>query len=634
MVKKNIIIGTAGHVDHGKTCLIQALTGIETDRLEEEKKRGITIELGFAWLELPNGGCAGIVDVPGHERFIKNMFAGAGGIDLALLVIAADEGVMPQTIEHLRILTLLGIPRGIIVLTKCDLVDEEWLELVEEDIRESLKNSLMEGAPMAKVSSHTGSGIESLKEAIYQEIPKCRQKPVTENLRIPIDRVFTMPGFGTVATGTIFEGKIADGQEVMIYPKETIAKVRNLQVHTQKVNEAEAGQRVAVNFSGLKKEELSRGDLIGGVKSLKLSYQIDVHLKILEKEGRVVKNNSRLHFYWGAMEILCKVVLMGRESLEPGEDGYAQLRFETPLALKYGDAFVIRFYSPMETIGGGIVINPQAKKHKRKDEKALRTMVILHRGTKEQRLSEGIRLGSYAFKPFDEIKHQFRTENTTLGDDVISIHENLHIHREYFQYFEESLVRILKVYHTDYPIRQGMTREELKSKLLPKVENAIINKLLELIGAADQVKYEKQFIALKNFVPVYTHEQQKLRGNLEKIYYEKNFNPPKIDELDAEIQKNKFFKQIIEAMTLEEKLIRLEPKLYFWNESYVRAMSIFQSLEKEQEVSLGTFRDALGTNRKYALALLEDWDNRGYTKKHGEGRKSDAKMTEFLEGKL
>lgn len=635
--KKNVIIGTAGHVDHGKTCLIRALTGIDTDRLEEEKKRGITIELGFAWLDLPDGERAGIIDVPGHERFIKNMFAGAGGIDLALLVIAADEGVMPQTTEHLRILTLLGIPRGIIVLTKCDMVEEEWLDLVEEEVCESVKGSMVEGSKVIRVSSHTGEGIKDLKDEIHKEMSFCKGKPVEEALRIPVDRVFTMSGFGTVITGTMIQGKIVDGQEIMIYPGQTLAKVRSLQVHSQKTGEAVAGQRVAVNLSGIKKEELRRGDVIALPNSMPATYQLDVHLKAIMDEERVIKNNSRVHFYSGAMENLCKIVLMGRETLENGEECYAQLRFETPIALKAGDPFVIRFYSPMETIGGGRILNPLPKKHKRWDENVIKNMEILYKGDKKQRLIEGIRMGSPEFKGLREIQNQLNLEekpikNPEAFEELIYINENLWLHQEYIEGFENRLAAILKDYHVKHPLRRGMTREEMRSKLLLTKETLVINGILEALNRREKTIYDQGFLRLKEFTSEYSEEQEKLRRSLEDLYENTGFNPPKIDELEEAVLKNKSLKSVMEAMTLEGAIISVDPKLYFGRKSYRKAMVLFLEIEKEVgEVALGQFRDTLETSRKYAVGILEYWDTKGFTKKTGDARKSTPKMKAFLE---
>ncbi|MGL4605932.1 MAG: selenocysteine-specific translation elongation factor [Eubacteriaceae bacterium] len=635
--EKNIIIGTAGHVDHGKTSLIKALTGFDTDRLKEEKERGITIELGFAWLKLPNGEKAGIIDVPGHERFIKNMFAGAGGIDLALLVIAADEGVMPQTIEHLRILTLLGIPRGLIVLTKCDLVEAEWLDLVEEDIRELMKDSLMETSEIIRVSGITGEGIEALKTEIFKEISFCRGKPTDEALRIPVDRVFTISGFGTVVTGTIFQGTICEGEEVTIYPQKMTAKVRTLEVHGEKTNQAVAGQRVAVNFSGIKKEEIKRGNVVALADSLLVTYQLDVYLKALMDEERVIKNNSRVHFYCGAMEALCKVVLIGEEQLEPGGECYAQLRFEEPMALKAGDRFVIRFYSPMETIGGGVVLDPFPNKHKRWDIKALESMKCLHKGSKEERFVEGVRIGSQKFKTSKEIIQRLNLEEEILKlekeyTELIKINEDIYLHKEFLEVFEKRLIESLTLYHENFPLRQGMSRDELRSKLRFDMDIHIMDDLLTYYEISEIISYKKGMIALISFKPVYDREQEKCKITLEKMMEDSKFLPPRVDDYDPIILKDKYFKQVLEALLLSGEMFQIEPKLYFSKKRIKKAMEIFKCIESDHDgVGLGEFRDAVETSRKYGVSLLENWDSQGYTKKTGDIRKSTQKMDAFLE---
>ncbi|MBQ2911755.1 MAG: selenocysteine-specific translation elongation factor, partial [Clostridia bacterium] len=353
-MNNNIIIGTAGHVDHGKTSLIKALTGIETDRLREEKKRGITIELGFAYIDLPQGLRAGIIDVPGHEKFIKNMLAGAGGIDIALLIVAADEGVMPQTEEHLEILSLLDIRKGVIALTKTDMVDEEWLEMMKEEVAEKMHGTFMEDAKIIPVSSYTGDGIPELQAELAKLAGECEPKNETIPFRIPVDRVFSVDGFGTVITGTLIEGVVKEGDTVTIYPDKIESKVRGIQVHSQPVKQAYPGQRVAVNLAGVHKSELERGDIIAAQDSMDTSMMLDALLKVTADTERHIKNGSRLHFYHGSREILCKVVLLDKDELIKGEQAYAQIRLEENVSLKAGDRFVVRFYSPLETVGGGV----------------------------------------------------------------------------------------------------------------------------------------------------------------------------------------------------------------------------------------------------------------------------------------
>lgn len=383
---KHVIIGTAGHVDHGKTALIKALTGIETDRLAEEKKRGITIELGFAHIEWPDGTQAGIVDVPGHEKFIKNMLAGAGGIDLAMLVVAADEGFMPQTVEHLNILTLLGIKDGLIVITKKDMVDEEWLDMIKQDVKERAKGTFLEGKPIMCVSAYTGEGIAELKEELYKLVSKAGEKNMRAAFRLPIDRVFSVDGFGTVVTGTLIEGSMNEGDAAELVPGGAETRIRNLQVHGNTVKTAYAGQRVAVNLAGLKKTDVQRGDCVAKPNTVRVSRMLDVKLMNLKNSGRVITNDMQVHLYHGSAVMLAKVVLLERDALEPGESGYAQLRMTEPIAAKNGDRFVIRFYSPLETIGGGVILDDAPMKHKRNVPSVIEALKIKEGGSAADRV--------------------------------------------------------------------------------------------------------------------------------------------------------------------------------------------------------------------------------------------------------
>ena len=378
---ENSIIGTAGHVDHGKTLLIQALTGIDTDRLQEEKRRGITIELGFAYLDFPNGQRVGIIDVPGHEKFIRNMLAGAGGVDFALLVVAADEGFMPQTVEHLDILCLLGLQDGLVVITKMDMVDAEMLAMVQADVEAHVRGTFLEGKPILPVSALTGAGIPQLRTLLQERLQQAPVKNLRNPFRLPVDRVFSVDGFGTVVTGTLVEGQIAENDEAQLYPSGLVAKVRNLQVHGQTVPQARAGQRVAVNLAGLKKSDIRRGDTLAYAGSLENSWMLDVRLQALADSSRQILNHSQVHLYHGARVLLAKVVLLDRDQLAPGESAYAQLRLQEPLAARTGDRFVIRFYSPLETIGGGIVLDPNPPRHKRHDAAVLAALQVREAGS-------------------------------------------------------------------------------------------------------------------------------------------------------------------------------------------------------------------------------------------------------------
>ena len=440
MEKKYRIIGTAGHIDHGKTCLVKALTGMDTDRLAEEKRRGITIENGFAFLKLPDGTEAGIIDVPGHEKFIKNMLAGAGGIEIAMLVIAADEGVMPQTREHLEILSLLGIKKGVVVISKGDL---EWKNGLMEEIQELVRGTFLEGAGTVVTSAVNGQGIERLKELLWKLCEGAG--PVASHLfRLPVDRVFSLKGFGTVITGTLLDGILELDSPVMWYPAGEKIKIRSIQVHGQERTRAFPGQRVAVNLPGIGKEEISRGDVLAAAGSMESTMMADVRLRLLPEANRSLKNGARVHLYHGAAELICKVILYDREVLKPGEEAVVQLRMEQATAMKIGDGFVIRFYSPVETIGGGVVLNPNAVKRRRRQPKPVCTGVLHEQKKTVPDDSMSLRLQELylqaAFLPplTDEVKKSFSGEKnfsesffTMVRKGVlVRFDEKHYIHRE------------------------------------------------------------------------------------------------------------------------------------------------------------------------------------------------------------
>lgn len=626
----HVIIGTAGHVDHGKTCLINALTGIDTDRLEEEKRRGITIELGFAYLDLPDGGKAGIIDVPGHEKFIRNMLAGAGGIDLALLVIAADEGVMPQTKEHLGILSLLDIQRGCVALTKTDMVDADWLELVQEDIQAQLKGTFLEGAPILPVSSHTGAGIEALRQTLFGLVAKTRGKRTDHPFRLPADRVFSMQGFGTVATGTLIEGTLCVGDEVMLYPSGRLAKARGLQVHSQSVEKALAGQRVAVNLQGIKKEELQRGDVLARPGTMQATMMVDVRLRMLPDTERTIKNGSRLHFYCGAKELLCKAVLLGGvEELLPGDSCYAQLRFEEEIALKAGDHFVVRFYSPIETIGGGQVLDPKPHKHRHGDMEVPALLDMMLQGDSGAHIAALVREQSPRYTPLADIRLQtnlqeeaFAKEVAALlqGGTLLLVTDRLAIHRAHYDALCAKAQALLQAFHKENPLKAGMRREALRTALLPRLDMAAADRLLGRM-AEDAILYAAgRCFALPGFQVKFTPEQAALKEKLLAACGQALFAPPERSALAKELGRSKDYQKVLDHLTDGGELIPLEPDLLFTRDAIGEAELLFRQLAAAGPVTLAQFRDAIGTSRKYAMAILEYWDVTGLTKKTGDAR--------------
>lgn len=627
----NVIIGTAGHVDHGKTCLVNALTGIDTDRLEEEKRRGITIELGFAYLELPDGQKAGIIDVPGHEKFIRNMLAGAGGVDLAVLVVAADEGVMPQTREHLGILSLLGIQRGCVALTKTDLVENEWLEMVTEDIKEELKGSCLEGAPILPVSSYTGQGIEELRQTLFELVKETQGKHTERPFRLPVDRVFTMQGFGTVITGTLIEGTLSTGDEVTVYPSGRLAKARGLQVHSQSVDTAAAGQRVAVNLQGVKLEEISRGDVLAKTGSLQTTMMVDVLLRVLSDSERTIENGNRLHFYCGSKEVLCKAVLLGgTEELLPGEECYAQLRFEEEIAVKAEDHFIVRFYSPIETIGGGQILDPKPHKHRRSDTEIPELLAMLRQGGGKAAVEALVREQSPQYTPLTQIRLQTTMSEADFSSCVkyleqdgilISVNDKLDMHKAYYQTLWEKCERLLSDFHRANPLKAGLRREALRSALFPRLDPGPAEQILKLMERDGKLCATGRCLALSGFTVCFTPEQEALRKRMLAACQDEPFAPPERSKLASELGRNKDYQKVLDYLTDEGELIPIEPDLLFAQSAVEKAEGLFRELYGANgEVTLAQFRDALGSSRKYAVALLEYWDITGLTKKRGDAR--------------
>ena len=624
---KNIIIGTAGHVDHGKTALIKALTGIETDRIKEEKKRGITIELGFAYLDLPDGEKAGIIDVPGHEKFVKNMLAGAGGIDLALLVVAADEGFMPQTREHLGILSLLNISEGIIVVTKKDMVDEDWLEIVCDEVRQDVQGTFLENAQIIPVSSYTVEGIEQLRQAIFTMIDQKTQiKNLDVPFRIPVDRIFSVEGFGTVITGTLIEGTMKVGDPVTVYPSRIESRIRNLQVHSQDVQEAYAGQRVAVNLAGLKKTDLNKGDVIAVPDSMHTTMMIDIHLTVLKDCDREIRNATRLHLYHGARDILCKIVLLDRDSVGAGESCYAQLRLEEEIAVKTGDRFVLRFYSPVETIGGGVILDSNPFKHKRNDAAVLESLKLKEGGSDREKISAALRDYSARFETLDFLqiqtgipKEQFEQQINKLIKDKVAfrVSDNVVIHTDYLNRLKDSAVKLLESYHKENPLREGMKKDEFRNKLIKYEDISVVDKITDSLVNRKVLKYVNNCVALADFEVQQDNNQQEI----ENAFLQGGFSPESPDQIAARFPKVKNFKQVLESLVNTGKLVRVEEKILLHADYYNKALTLAKEhVDQNGQITLAEMRDLMGASRKFAVAVLEYWDKRGITKKVGDAR--------------
>ena len=631
---KHILIGTAGHVDHGKTSLLQALTGINTDRLEEEKKRGITIDLGFAYLPLPNGEKASIIDVPGHEKFIKNMLAGAGGMDFVLLVVAADDGVMPQTREHLSILQLLNAKDGVIVLTKCDLADDEWRTMVCEDIEAIVTDTFLKGAPIYQVSSVTKEGIEELRQCIFEKVERASDKKTDVPFRLPVDRVFSVDGFGTVITGTLLEGVLRLADTAMLYPGgQKTAKIRHLQVHGDDVSEAFAGQRVAVNLSGIHRDELMRGDVLAAPNTLQSTRMLDVKLNILPDSPYEIKNGSRLHFYYGTRNVLCKAVLLDANTLLPGDQSYAQLRFTEEVSVKKGDHFVLRFYSPALTIGGGVVLNETPKKHRQKGAKeALQGLKVREHGSLAERLQQAIADESSKLAPLADIQKHLGIDDATFETELNTLVEEGRITRlgtqnamdENFRAaLGQTISKLLLLYHKENPLQPGMRKEEFRSRILPgqQKKHALFDHVLQVYQEEHLLRINNGHIALFDFEISYSGEQLSIKNYISAQLEKGGIKPPSVDEL-LSAYPQKAAQQVLEAMLAEGSIISTEPGIVFSSASLENAKSAFAALAAENKdgVTLAQFRDATQTSRKYALSLLEFFDSSGTTRKMGDVR--------------
>ncbi|MFC2470980.1 MAG: selenocysteine-specific translation elongation factor, partial [Lachnoanaerobaculum gingivalis] len=627
---------TSGHVDHGKTCLIKALSGFDTDRLKEEKKRGITIDLGFANLPNDAGLHIGIIDVPGHEKFVKNMLAGIGGIDLVLLVVALDEGVMPQTIEHFEIIKMLSIKRGIVVLTKSDLVDDEWADIVEEDVKKLVKGSFLENAPFIRVSSYTSKNIAKLNEMIINMVSDIGdRKNDPELFRLPIDRVFTMEGFGTVITGTLQEGSVSLGDEIMLYPKEKLLKIRGIQSHGQKEEKAFAGQRVALNLLNIRKEELERGDILAYKNSIIKTKLIDVWIELFSTSSRELKNGDRVHLNYGSKQTIAKVVLLSKSSLKAKEGDYAQLRFDEEVCIKRNDRFIVRFLSPVESFGGGRVIDTIPLKHKRMDEAVLKVCEEKASADIEKIAAIKIKEESHKYynrQDYASILNVSSIELKQILDKlledrlIIELSDASLIHIDYFNRVSEYSKELLDEFHKEKPITEGMDKEEFKSRLTEKFRLTDPKKSALLLAEMVRRKILKtrdKYVSNSGFIVSYSKELSGMQETIRQKYIKAGIEAPATNDVVADIKDSKKARQIIEDMHKSGELIKISPAAYMYSEAYEKVLESIKTLAGQSEdntFSLAEFRDAHATSRKYAMAVLEYLDKKKITKLVGDRR--------------
>jgi selenocysteine-specific elongation factor len=617
---KQIILGTAGHIDHGKTSLIKAISGTDTDRLKEEKERGITIELGFASLDLPGGQHLGIVDVPGHEKFVKNMVAGATGIDIVVMVIAADEGVMPQTREHMEICTLLGIQHGLIVMTKTDMVEEDWLELALEDIREFSQGTFLEDAPILPVSSVTGDGIPELIGAIDQIAGSIPQRPPSSLFRLPIDRVFTMKGFGTVITGTLVSGKVNVGETIMVYPTGITSKVRGIQVHNQSAESAEAGMRTAINFQGLDKTAVKRGEVLSTPDALIASYMVDISFHYLASNKKLLKNRTLVRFHTGTSEVMGYLILLEQEELAPGQTVVAQLRLDSPVAIVKDDRFVIRSYSPVRTIGGGQVLNPIPQKHKRLKQDVIDGLQHLTDEDPEAIISQQIQQAGYGGVSFSHLKimtnltdkqldtalqHLLSKKTITQADKQ----NRIYLHQFTFDKLIQKTAEYLASYHADNPLKAGMPKEELKSKFPqltdPKVFNLVLNQMIK----NDQIAQEENTVRLSHHRVSLGADQADIRKKMQDIYKKGGLQPP-------------YFREVPTLLGVDPNHTKDVDDLYFHIDAITELKNrLVDFLKSNEEITTPQFKEMTGASRKYVIPLIEYFDASKVTLRVGDSRK-------------
>ena len=619
------VLGTAGHIDHGKSALVQALTSIDPDRLPEEKRRGMTIDLGFAWLPLSSGELIGIVDVPGHKDLIRNVIAGVWGIDAALFVIAADDGWMPQTEEHLQILDVFHIDHGIVALTKVDLIDDpNWLDLIEEDIRGRLKRTRFSSAPIVRVSAKEGTNIQELRRSIEELISKIAPKKDIGRPCLPIDRVFSIKGSGTVVTGTLIDGSLSQGEKVTIFPRNLQTRIRALESYKEKIDRALPGTRVALNLVGLEKEVFKRGDIVfGGEDQIRSSKILDTRVELISQLAYPIKSNTELAVYLGTREILGRVILFGRESLRSGESTFAQLRFKEPVATRIGDRFVIRKPSPAETIGGGTVLDPVASKHKFKDID--KVIIFLQKrinlGIEELILSE---LGKNKYMKGEELlvaSHYSLAEVTSCirllhNKNELIVVGSWVIDSTHWQKQIEKILDILAAEHSLHPLWKGLPQAELQNRLdLPK---ELFNRLIATLIDAGKIIREKDTVALSTHKPCLSPEQESIASSILELFERNRTNPPTKKELAIQIPGSE---EVVRFMCQQNMLIELPEGALFERERYEMVKNeIINFLRSNGTISIQQVRRLFGFSRKHILPLLSKLDEEGITRRLGDER--------------
>ena len=626
-----VILGTAGHIDHGKTALVRLLTGTDTDRLPEEKSRGISIDLGFAHLTLPNGISCGVVDVPGHERFVKNMLAGACGVDAMMLVIAADEGVMPQTREHLDILDLLGVKRGLVALTKIDLVDAEWLDLAKESVRDYMAERGFGHFPIVPVSARTGEGKDAVLQTLSQVVSELDERVTSAAARLPVDRAFVVEGFGTVVTGTLWRGQLKPGDHVVVEPGARATRLRSVEVHGESVSAAQAGQRTAIALAGVEREAVPRGTWILAPNTLAPSYMLDVRLRVLADAPKPLAQRQRVRFHLGASELLGRVTILEGDELAAGKSGLAQIRLETPAVADRDDRFVLRSYSPARAIAGGIVLVPQAEKRRQHDASALDDLRRRESGTATERFLAALETLQLGASPQTVMHRAGLTEEEGRAalaealDAVRAVGDSLFISRQNFDALGSRLEKILESNQNENPLRWGLGKGDLKSRLSPQMPSVLFDELIRELAHRGRVSLRADRVRLGGAETALTTHLKGQVDRIEGILEQGGKSPPFLRELEEQTGFAVF--QILDHLTFEGRVVKVTPDFYISRRHFEELLGwITESLGAGAAISLADLRETWGMSRKFSVPFLEHLDREGWTRRAGDVRAKGRRL--------
>lgn len=623
---KHLIIGTAGHVDHGKTSLVRALTGVDTDRLKEEKERGITIELGFAPLALKNGDTIGIVDVPGHERFVRNMVAGAGGIDVVILVIAADEGIMPQTREHLNICNLLGIRHGLVALTKTDLVDHEWLTLISEDVKTYLRGTFLGDAPVVPLSIATGDGIPEFLAALEETTRRVEERPSSGFFRLPVDRVFSMKGFGTVVTGSLVSGRVTGGDAVEILPSLVPSKVRGIQIHGLKTETAKAGDRTAINLQGVERASIQRGDVLAHPGIFVPSVRLDVLLTYLQGNRKKLKHRTFVRFHTGTCEVMARILFLERDDMGPGETAFAQVVLETPAVAAAHDRFVIRSYSPITTIGGGEIIDPCASKLKRGDDALLSALQKLTHGTARERVETVLERAGAAGIADTALSVRTGISRASVGTILDDMHsekkavlldgeERRFVSFPAYETLQRNIMASVTAYHARNPLKEWVPKEELRITTGSYINGKLFQSALRELQERESLTVEKENVRVAGHRITLQDDLMQLRNAVGDVYTHAGLTPPSARELFERFpDKKEDVRKVVTLLVHEGFLVKVNEDFLFAEDALRQLREDYKKLlEDKGKVVPALFRDMTGLSRKFVIPLMEYFDRIKFT---------------------